>query len=231
MKHSQLIISCDFNSARETFDFVKKINPSSCRLKIGSILFTQSGPKLIEKLQQQGFEIFLDLKFHDIPNTVAGSVRAAAQLGVWMCNVHSSGGREMLIAAVEALDRFHHKPLLIGVTVLTSFDQAGLAAIGITADLAQQVFNLAQLAYDCGLNGVVCSGYEASLIHQHCPKPFLCVTPGIRLDDQHHDQKRVMTPLQALHAGSDYLVIGRAITQAPDPNQRIEEINLQLCRN
>lgn len=197
----------------------ERLNPQQCRLKVGKELFTAAGPQLIERLQTLGFDVFLDLKFHDIPNTVAGACRAAQALGVWMVNVHASGGRRMLSAAREALEASTgSRPLLIAVTVLTSMEQSDLQEIGLDVTPQQQVLRLAQLTRDCGLDGVVCSAQEASVLKQACGADFRLVTPGIRpTGAQADDQRRVLTPAQALAAGADYLVIGRPISAAADP--------------
>lgn len=197
----------------------ERLNPQQCRLKVGKELFTAAGPQLIERLQTLGFDVFLDLKFHDIPNTVAGACRAAQALGVWMVNVHASGGRRMLSAAREALEASTGpRPLLIAVTVLTSMEQSDLQEIGLDVTPQQQVLRLAQLTRDCGLDGVVCSAQEASVLKQACGAEFRLVTPGIRpAGAQADDQRRVLTPAQALAAGADYLVVGRPISAAADP--------------
>jgi orotidine-5'-phosphate decarboxylase len=200
-----------------------------CRLKVGKELFTATGPAVLEQLMNRGFEIFLDLKFHDIPNTAAQACKAAAGLGVWMINVHALGGRKMLEAAREAIAGNTRRPKLVAVTLLTSLAQDDLADIGIDASPAEMVLRLALLARDSGLDGVVCSAQEAASLRKKCGKEFCLVTPGIRpahasLDDQ----SRVMTPHAALNAGSDYLVIGRPITLAADPLQALIEINKEI---
>ena len=226
----KIIVALDFNDYEKLESFVSKISPEECRLKVGKELFTAFGPQVVHDLQAQGFEIFLDLKFHDIPNTVYGAIRAAADLGVWMVNVHISGGREMLNAARQAiLDSSNTKPLLIGVTVLTSLSQAELHEVGVVVALPVQVQNLAKLAYECGLDGVVCSAQEANLIKQITHHDFLTVTPGIRLTKEKiDDQTRIMTPEQAIANGADYLVIGRPITQTINPSAVLQQINLQI---
>lgn len=220
----RIIVTLDFNSDKPALQLVDQLNPKQCRLKVGKEMFTLYGPNFVEKLMQRGFDIFLDLKFHDIPNTVAGACRAAASLGVWMVNVHAQGGRSMLSAAREAIDKSQHKPLLIAVTVLTSLEQKDLQELGITEDLTSYVQRLAKLAYDCGLDGVVCSAQEASFLRNISEK-FALVTPGIRpASSDKQDQKRVLTPRQAIDAGVDYLVIGRPITQAKNPMQALADI-------
>jgi len=192
-------------------------------------MFTLFGPALIEALQKRGFEVFLDLKFHDIPNTVAQAVKAAASLGVWMVDVHASGGQRMLEAASEALQNCEHKPLLISVTVLTSMGADELGQVGIDSSPQEQVARLAKLSAECGLDGVVCSALEVETVKSVCGKGFVCVTPGIRPSfAQAGDQRRVMTPADALKIGSDYLVIGRPITQAEDPLAALNLIQQEI---
>ena len=215
---SPLIVALDFSSGAEALNLAERLDPQQCRVKVGKELFTSAGPALVESLQARGFEVFLDLKFHDIPATVAGACRAAAGLGVWMLNVHASGGRAMLEAARNAIDAVPGKrPLLIAVTVLTSLDAAALQEIGCTVEPTAQVDRLATLAAESGLDGVVCSAQEAAYLRTRQPS-LLRVTPGIRpAGTAVDDQRRVLTPAQALAAGADYLVVGRPITAAPDP--------------
>ena len=239
---SPLIVAMDFDSSEHCLALAKKLDPLYCRLKIGKELFTVAGPAVVEQLGAMGFDVFLDLKFHDIPNTVAKAVKAAARLGVWMVNVHASGGEAMMAAARESLDAIQGKrPLLIGVTVLTSMSVSHLQSVGVEAALDKQVLHLARLARTAKLDGVVCSAQEAAMLKSELGlklglelglkssalgSDFSLVTPGIRPfgaasnDDQH----RVLTPREALAAGSDYLVIGRPITQADDPAQVCENI-------
>jgi orotidine-5'-phosphate decarboxylase len=198
-------------------------------LKVGKELFTSAGPQFVEQLQKRGFDVFLDLKFHDIPNTTAQACKAAASLGVWMVNVHALGGRRMMETAREALENVANRPKLIAVTVLTSMAQEDLHGIGITASPAEMVSRLAGLAKDSGLDGVVCSAQEASALRQQCGKDFCLVTPGIRPTNvAANDQSRIMTPRAALEAGSSYLVIGRPITQATDPLTALKEISQDI---
>lgn len=214
----RVIVALDYPEAAPALALAARLDPASCRLKIGKELFTAAGPALVEALQRQGHGVFLDLKFHDIPNTVAGAVRAAAGLGVWMVNVHASGGRRMLEAAREALSTLHNPPLLIAVTVLTSLERADLVETGLDVDPAEQVERLTRLARDCGLDGVVCSAQEASRMRALTGPAFRLVTPGIRpACTEAGDQRRTMTPAAALAAGADYLVVGRPVTAAPDP--------------
>ncbi len=208
-----LIVALDGLTVLEARALAGCLPHSDCRLKVGAELFVKGGPQLVQELQQDGFEIFLDLKFHDIPNTVAAAVRAARELGVWMCTVHASGGTDMLEAAREAAAGGLH---VVAVTVLTSLDAADLQRVGQDA-LPQQVVRLAQLAQHCGVSGIVCSPQEAETVRQECGEEFLIVTPGIRLIEQADDQKRVTTPAMAARAGADHLVIGRPIAQADDP--------------
>lgn len=225
MNDPRIIVALDFPQALPALALAQRLQPGMCRLKVGKELFTVAGPQLVEQLQRLGFEVFLDLKFHDIPNTTAQACKAAAALGVWMVNVHALGGRRMLEAAREALASFEHRPQLIAVTILTSMAQDDLHDIGIEFSPAQMVSRLARLAQDCGLDGVVCSAQEASLMRTQCGADFRLVTPGIRpaqaaLDDQ----SRIMTPRAALAAGASYLVIGRPITRVPDPLQALQDI-------
>lgn len=229
MNDPKIIIALDYASAAPALALAECLDPAACRLKVGKELFTAAGPQVIEQLMQRGFEIFLDLKFHDIPNTTAHACKAAAELGVWMVNVHALGGRKMLTAAADAIAHCNRPPKLIAVTMLTSMAAVDLADIGIAESPAQMVLRLATLTRDCGLDGVVCSAQEATLLREKLGKDFALVTPGIRpatasLDDQ----SRVMTPHAALAAGASYLVIGRPITQAADPLQALININLEI---
>ncbi len=221
----KIIVALDYPQAAPALALAERLEPGMCRLKVGKELFTAAGPQLVESLQQRGFEVFLDLKFHDIPNTTAQACKAAASLGVWMVNVHALGGRRMMETAREALANLARRPKLIAVTVLTSMAQADLQGIGIEATPAQMVTRLAALAQDSGLDGVVCSAQEASLLREQRGRDFLLVTPGIRpADAAADDQSRIMTPRAALLAGSSYLVIGRPITQAADPLAALQAI-------
>ena len=226
---SRLIIALDFPTAAQALAFVKPLDPQQCKLKVGFELFVAAGPEFVKALVQQGFAVFLDLKFHDIPNTVASACKAAAQLGVWMINVHAAGGAKMMQAAQQALQGFENPPKLIAVTVLTSMDKAQLSGTGVNADPDQHVLHLARLAADSGLDGVVCSAQEASLLRNALGEKFLLVTPGIRpAGSDQGDQSRVMTPAQAREAGVSYVVVGRPITQAADPLAVIAQINAAL---
>jgi orotidine-5'-phosphate decarboxylase len=229
MKDAKIIVALDYPQAAPALELVQRLEPSLCRLKVGKELFTIAGPQFVEQLQKRGFDVFLDLKFHDIPNTTAQACKAAASLGVWMVNVHALGGRRMMETAREALENVANRPQLIAVTVLTSMAQEDLHGIGITASPAEMVSRLAGLAKDSGLDGVVCSAQEASALRQQCGKDFCLVTPGIRpANAAANDQSRIMTPRAALEAGSSYLVIGRPITQAADPLMALKEISQDI---
>jgi len=229
-KQPRVIVALDFPAAEPALDLVSALDPALCRLKVGKEMFTRFGPPFVEKLVAKGFDVFLDLKFHDIPNTVARACEAAAQLGVWMVNVHASGGRRMMEAASAALRNYGgRRPLLIGVTVLTSMGQEDLAEIGVKFDPAEQVERLARLAKAAGLDGVVCSPREASQLRASLGDDFVLVTPGVRpVDAAMDDQTRVMTPADAIRDGSGYLVVGRPITQAKDPVAALEAINMEI---
>lgn len=229
VNNSRVVVSLDYPVGKEALSLCQRLEPESCKLKVGKELFTREGPDLIEKLIKMGFDIFLDLKYHDIPNTVASACRVAADLGVWMLNVHASGGRTMMEAASEAIDKSSNKPLLIGVTVLTSMSEEDIREIAITNPVKDQVLLLAKLAKSSGLDGVVCSAKEAKELSHELGKNFCLVTPGIRpADSSKNDQKRIMTPAEAITAGSHYLVIGRPITQADDPLVALEAINKEI---
>ena len=227
---SKVIIALDNKDRDQVLNLVEKLSPSECRLKIGKEMFTHFGPEFVKQLVAKGFDLFLDLKFHDIPNTVAKAVAAAADLGVWMVNVHASGGSKMMLAAKESLKPYGDKaPLLIAVTVLTSMEQSDLEELGIEVSIFEHVKRLALLTKASGLDGVVCSAQEASLLKELLGEEFKLITPGIRpKGSQATDQRRIMTPVDAIQAGSDYLVIGRPITGATDPVQVIDEINDSL---
>jgi orotidine-5'-phosphate decarboxylase len=225
----KIIVALDFADAASALALVDRLDPGLCRLKVGKELFTGSGPELVRLLVARGFEVFLDLKFHDIPNTVAAACRAAAGLGVWMMNVHASGGRRMMVAAQEALASLPQRPLLIAVTVLTSMSAEDLNEVGVADAPADQVLRLARLAQQCRLDGVVCSAQEAAMLRSDLGPDFRLVTPGIRpAGAEVGDQRRVMTPAEALHAGSTDLVIGRPITAAPDPLAALSQIQTDI---
>lgn len=226
----RIVVAMDFDNGNDCLSMAKRLSPHSCRLKVGKELFTACGPGIVEQIMGLGFEVFLDLKFHDIPNTTAKAVKAAANLGVWMVNVHASGGERMMLAAREILEQSTAKrPLLIGVTVLTSMDDTDLRDIGVPSSAAEQVARLAGLTQRCGLDGIVCSAQEARDLRNVLGDTFCLVTPGIRLENSpKDDQRRTLTPVEAMHAGSSYLVIGRPITQAQDPVAVCEAINRSL---
>lgn len=226
---NRLIIALDFPAADLALNFVKRLSPQDCKLKVGFELFVAAGPDFVRALVGQGFDVFLDLKFHDIPNTVAAACKSAANLGVWMLNVHAAGGDKMMLAAREALAGFQQPPKLIAVTVLTSMDKSQLETINIVQQPFEQVSHLAVLTKNCGLDGVVCSAQEAQQLKQQCGDEFLLVTPGIRpLGSKQDDQSRVVTPLAARQMGIDYVVVGRPITQAADPLAVVAVINQDL---
>ena len=224
---NKIIIPLDLGY-KEALELANLLDPEICRMKIGNQLFTSSGPKIVKELHEQGFDIFLDLKFHDIPNTVHEAIKSAADLGIWMVNLHASGGKQMLEAAKKALKQYSNPPLLIAVTVLTSLSQESLSDIGIN-NLNDQVMRLTKLAKDSGLDGVVCSALDTKSVKREFGEEFLTVTPGIRPSGSSlDDQSRVSTPLEAIKNGSDYLVIGRPITGSADPRKALEEIYKQI---
>lgn len=233
MKHDSarrdkpVIVALDFPDAGSTLNLLGKLDPSHCRVKVGKELFTRCGPDLVRRIMAEGFEVFLDLKFHDIPNTVAGAVSAAVELGVWMVNVHASGGRAMLDAARGAVE--DSSTLLTAVTVLTSLAGEDLKEVGFTDMPDALVLRLARLAADSGIDGVVCSAREIAMLRSQLPADFLLVTPGIRpAGDSVGDQKRIATPASAIADGGDYLVIGRPITQAADPQRKLQDILAEI---
>ncbi|HEY3700136.1 MAG TPA: orotidine-5'-phosphate decarboxylase [Spongiibacteraceae bacterium] len=223
---SPIIVALDYPDRAQAEVLADQLDPALCRVKVGKELFTRAGPEVVKALIQRGFDVFLDLKFHDIPNTTAAAVAAAAELGVWMVNVHASGGPKMLTAAREILQPFgDDAPLLIAVTVLTSMDEEQLRATGIDSKPAAQALRLAHLAQQCGLDGVVCSAQESALLRAQLMQPFALVTPGIRpINADTDDQSRIATPAAALQAGSDYLVIGRPITRSKNPAAALHTI-------
>ena len=211
--------------SERALELAKKLNPQECKVKVGSQLFTADGPIIIDKLNELGFDIFLDLKFHDIPNTVKKAVEVAIKMGVWMLNVHSLGGKEMLRAAYEVVEKVSIKPLLVGVTVLTSLNDKSLKEVGLGLNTEDQVLLLAELCQTEGLNGVVCSANELSVLRKHLEEDFLLVTPGIRSSGQESDdQKRISTASEAISNGADYIVIGREISNEIDPSEKIRQI-------
>ena len=229
---SKIIVALDYANATSALNLAAKLDPNLCKLKVGKELFTAAGPTLIEQLVKKQFKVFLDLKFHDIPTTVAKACQAASNLGVWMLNVHACGGAAMMQAALEGVNKSNHQPFLIAVTVLTSMDQSTLTSVGVSQKLDQQVLNLAKLSQQSGLHGVVCSGLEARLLKQNLPNDFLLITPGIRPSTANlDDQNRVLTPSQAVNMGASYLVIGRPITQAADPIVALMAIQHEIEAN
>ena len=229
MSHSPIIVALDFPSRAEALALVDQLEPARCRLKVGKELFTRCGPDLVEALVGRGYEVFLDLKFHDIPNTVASACRAAAELGVWMMNIHALGGRRMMEAAREAVDQASHTPKLIAVSILTSMAEADLAEIGLSGSPARNVQQLAKLAQQAGMDGLVCSPQEVAMLREQLGTAFDLVTPGIRpVWSEKGDQSRITTPAQAMALGSTYLVIGRPITAAPRPLEALQRIEDEL---
>lgn len=227
---SRIILALDYPTADEALALVDRLEPGSCRLKVGKELFTRAGPELVATLGKRGFDVFLDLKFHDIPNTVAAACHAAADLGVWMLNVHALGGARMLQAAREGVERSGRRPLLIAVTILTSMDAGDLASVGLAGSPEDNVLRLAALAESSGLDGVVCSSRETGTLRARLADDFLLVTPGIRpAGSAADDQRRIMTPVEAVQSGSSYLVIGRPVTQADDPEGVLRTINSELA--
>ena len=241
---SRLIVPLDYDNEAQALAMADQLDPQLCRAKVGKELFTRCGPAIVSALHQRGFDVFLDLKFHDIPNTVAGAVRAAGDMGIWMVNVHASGGREMLLAAVEAARASNSQMLVTAVTVLTSLDQKNLSELGVNESTVDHVHRLAALSHECGLDGVVCSAHEVSSLstkfdsqpssplNSQSSSEFCFVTPGIRpASSQADDQKRTMTPLEAIQQGSSYLVIGRPITQSAQPLQTVRSIIAEISHN
>ncbi len=226
---SKVIVALDFANEKQAAAFVEGISSDLCKLKVGKELFAVAGPRFVEGLVDKGFDVFLDLKYHDIPTTVAKACQAAAKMGVWMLNVHALGGRKMMMQAKEALLAESHQPLLIAVTILTSHTDEDLHEVGLSGTAEENVLRLAKLAESSGLDGVVCSAQEAKALRQIVNKDFQLVTPGIRPENaERGDQNRVMTPEQAIAVGSSYLVIGRPITQSEDPVATLQRINQSL---
>ncbi|HEA25982.1 MAG TPA: orotidine-5'-phosphate decarboxylase [Ectothiorhodospiraceae bacterium] len=229
MNSSPIIVALDFPSKKLALELVERLEPSRCRLKVGKEIFTREGPQLVEELQKRGFDVFLDLKYHDIPNTVAGACRAAAELGVWMVNVHALGGQKMMEAAAEALSSYDQRPQLIAVTILTSMGAEDLLKIGLPENPEANVLNLAELTENSGLDGVVCSPKEVTALRRVRGADFKLITPGIRPEwAAKGDQNRITTPAQAIEMGSNYLVIGRPITGAEDPMEALAKIEQEI---
>ncbi|MBD3652419.1 orotidine-5'-phosphate decarboxylase [Kangiella sp.] len=226
MSDPKILVALDYDNQQEALELVDKLKPELCGLKVGKEMFTLFGPEFVKQLVGKGFKVFLDLKFHDIPNTVAKACKAAAELGVWMVNVHASGGSKMMHAACQAIEECDNRPLLIAVTLLTSMDEVAYSEIGFKRDLPEQVEHLASISKSAGLDGVVCSAWEAKRLKEQLGQEFKLVTPGIRPPGSEiGDQSRIMTPEQAVAAGSDYLVIGRPITKASDPLKALYDIS------
>ncbi|KGQ63101.1 MULTISPECIES: orotidine-5'-phosphate decarboxylase [Gallibacterium] len=227
---NKVIVALDYETKKEAMQLVDQLDPSLCRLKVGKEMFTTLGTEFVKELQRRNFDVFLDLKFHDIPNTVARAVRSAADLGVWMVDMHASGGLRMMEAAKKILEPYgKDAPILIAITVLTSMEEADLLQIGVNTSPEEHVIRLARLSQRAGLDGVVCSPQEVEILRQRCGSEFKLITPGIRPEGtQLGDQRRVMTPREAINAGSDYLVIGRPITQAADPVAVLKQINASI---
>lgn len=220
-----IIVALDAKSQYDALTIVEQLDPALCRVKVGKELFTHEGPSVVKKLQDQGFDVFLDLKFHDIPNTTAQAVCAAADLGVWMVNVHASGGRKMMETCVERLKAGNYQTQLIAVTVLTSMGREDLCDIGLDIEPVEQVKRLAKLTQESGLDGVVCSAQEAKILRDMLGQDFALVTPGIRPEGSNaDDQKRIVTPKQAMLDGSTHLVIGRPITKSENPTAMLKSI-------
>jgi len=226
----RVIVALDFSDQAKALELVDRLAPQLCRLKVGKEMFTRFGPAFVESLRNRGFEVFLDLKFHDIPNTVAAACDAAADLQVWMMNLHASGGRRMMEAARERLQRHSQRPLLVAVTILTSLTTEDIMEVGYRGETAENVMRLASLTKDAGLDGVVCSPLEVADIRHGIGDDFLLVTPGVRpVTAAQDDQRRVMTPVEAIAAGSSYLVVGRPITGAADPIAVLQAINAEIA--
>ena len=229
MNNSRIIVALDFANRDSVTALVKQLDASLCRLKVGKELFTSCGPSLVQEFIGLGFDVFLDMKFHDIPNTVARACDVASRLGVWMMTIHAAGGRDMLSRAREAVDHSGNKPLLVGVTVLTSMLNKDLQETGIRSSTETQVMRLAHLCRETGLDGVICSAMEAKQLREEFGEEFCLVTPGIRpAGADHNDQRRIVTPAEAVRLGSDYLVIGRPITQAMDPLKALYDISAEI---
>jgi len=227
--HNRIIVALDFPDEKQALALVNHLDPARCRLKVGKELFTRCGPAVIEKIVHTGFDVFLDLKFHDIPHTVARACHAAAELGVWMINIHALGGRKMMEAASEAVQKSSQSPLLIAVTILTSMGDEDVREIGLTGAASANALHLAELAHRSGLNGVVCSPHEAEALRRSFGQDFILVTPGIRpRSSQMDDQKRIMPPSEAIHLGADYLVIGRPITASDDPGAAFQALQSEI---
>lgn len=227
--NKKIIVALDYPDIDSAVNMANNLDPDVCRVKVGKELYTATGPVILEKLHNMGFEVFLDLKFHDIPNTVASACEVAAKLGVWMVNVHALGGHKMMATARERLEKYSQRPLLIAVTILTSMTETELHGVGIPADIDSTVLNLSTLANQAGLDGVVCSAREAAMLRDHHGPEFKLVTPGIRPEwSSKDDQQRIMSPTDAINVGIDYMVIGRPITQADSPVDALQRIYKEI---
>lgn len=232
LERNCVIVALDFATEKDAWQMLEHLDPERCRVKLGKELFTRAGPALVRRIVESGFDVFLDLKYHDIPNTVASACSAAADLGCWMVNVHASGGRAMMEAAAERLAQYQTRPILVAVTVLTSMDDAAIAEVGYNLSADKLVLQLASLTQQCGLDGVVCSAHEIRSIKQQCGQHFMAVTPGVRPKGSRvGDQRRVATPVAALDAGADFLVVGRPITRAEDPQAAVKAIYGEISRS
>jgi orotidine-5'-phosphate decarboxylase len=228
---ARVIVALDYPQQQQALDLVGHLDPALCRLKVGKEMFTRLGPAFVEQLQQRGYDVFLDLKFHDIPNTVAAACDAAADLGVWMINLHASGGRKMMETARTRLECHTHRPLLVAVTLLTSLGREDIKELGLSGEVVEQVVRLARLTHESGLDGVVCSPREASELRHMLGERFLLVTPGVRPQNASaNDQRRIMTPSDAIMAGASYLVVGRPVTMAQDPLKALQLINAEVAQ-
>ena len=228
-KNSKIIVALDCSNKNDAISLANKLHPSFCNLKVGLQLFVSCGPSIIQELHKLGYKVFLDLKFHDITNTVVKSCLAAAELGVWMINIHSSGGSKMMHQVMKEIKDNNYKTLVLGVTMLTSIDENEMKEIGYINNMEQQVHNMAEMSYKANLNGIVCSAQEAKLVKSRFPNNFLCVCPGIRsAGDNTNDQKRIMTPQMAFENGADYIVVGRPITESDDPWDALERIKKEF---
>ena len=224
-----IIVALDYNKENKALDMAKILDPSLCILKVGLELYVSCGPKIVNALHKLGYKIFLDLKFHDIKNTVIKSSLVAADLGVWMINVHSSGGVEMMSGVANAIKENNYSTLVTGVTILTSLDNDDIKTIGYSNNTKDQVMKMAALCYDSGLNGIVCSAHEAKNIKNEIKDNFICVCPGIRrTEDNKDDQKRIMTPAMAANNGADYIVVGRPITNSKNPLKSLIKIKKEF---
>ena len=224
-KLSKVIVALDYQNENDALKMAKILSPDMCNLKVGLELFISCGPEIIKKLHNLNYKIFLDLKLHDINNTVLKSINAIGQLGVWMTNIHAAGGMSMMIDAVEELQKNYNDIIILGVTVLTSLDNEKFKEIGYSKEINDQVVHMASMCHKSKLNGVVCSAKEAKLIKENLPSDFICVCPGIRTkNSSNDDQERIMTPKEAAENGADYIVVGRPITQSNDPLSSLKTI-------